>query len=65
LSSFTETRLGSFLLYMCQSERGGWEGLIPANVSCLVGGLVCERSGFQISWDCWCSYGVILFSSFF
>jgi len=52
ITSHTEARPGSSLLYMC---------LGPHSSSCTLPGwwlVVWEFSGVWISWDCWSSYGV-------
>jgi hypothetical protein len=59
MSSPTEVRQGSPLLYIC------WG---PSTSSCMLPGWwlsVWEIPVVRISWDCWASYGVALLLSFF
>jgi len=58
VSSLTEARQGSSLLYMCP---GPWTS------SCMLPGWwlsIWESAGFPVSWDCWSSYRVTLLLSF-
>ena len=54
----SESRTGSLLLYICWGPHIRW---------CMLPGWwlsIWEILGFQISWDCWSSYRVILLSFF-